>query len=147
MKQFLFKFLVLILICFLGGIVYVLAQLSYGSGYYTNLCGSGFEATFYSCPADCKPHTGECRGSYVFKFTCNGKLGECRENLQGPTSYQKVDSPHPGCGKTVQLDVFRKNCLEGGWSCGENDLLGYMVWYSGDCRPPTVITKPAVVTL
>jgi hypothetical protein len=38
------------------------------------------------------------------------------------------------CGKTVQIDVFNKNCRAGGgWNCGESDLVDYIVWYSGDC--------------
>jgi len=112
------------------------ANLNYGAGYYTNLCGSGTAANFYSCSANCNPATGECSGNYVVKWTCDGNVTDCRDNESAWSSYHKVDSPHPGCNKTVQIDVFSKNCREGGgWNCGDSDLLGYMVWYSGSCAP------------
>ncbi|MBL7156333.1 MAG: DUF11 domain-containing protein [Candidatus Pacebacteria bacterium] len=113
------------------------AGLSYDTGYYTNLCGSGLSADSYSCQANCNTGTGEARGDYVVKFTCDGNLTDCTQNESAWTDYQKVNDPYPGCGKTVQLDVFSKNCREDGpyiWSCGDSDLLGYMVWYSGDCN-------------
>jgi len=114
------------------------ANLNYGAGYYTNLCGSGTAANFYSCSANCNPATGDCSGNYVVKWTCDGNTTDCRDNESAWSSYHKVDSPHPGCNKTVQIDVFSKNCRAGGgWSCGDSDLLGYMVWYSGDCDDPT----------
>jgi len=122
------------------------ANLNYGTGYYTNLCGSGTTADSYSCLASCNPITGDCSGNYVIKFTCDGEKTDCRENESSWTTYHKVDSPNPGYNKTVQIDVFNKDCYAGGgWNCGDNDLLGYMVWYSGaapSCNSITSLVTP-----
>jgi len=152
--KFLYSVLILVFVLFPFFQV-VEAALNYGSGYYTNLCGSGTAAGFYSCPGNCNPSTGECSGNYVVKWTCDGKTVDCRQNESNWTNYQKVDSPHPGCGKTVQIDVFKKNCREGGpytWSCNDipcgqagSDCIGYMTWYSGDC-PPSPSPTPTCPT-
>ena len=105
-------------------------------GEYTNVCGSGYNANFYSCPANCNIQGGWCEtrsGEWIYIFVCDGRLDECRTGLRGPfqgryyvTSYASI-----GSNKTVQIDVFDKKCTEGGWTCGDSNLKGYLVWYSG----------------
>ncbi len=107
-------------------------------GEYTNLCGSGTNATFYSCSADCNINEGKCRarsGEWIFVYTCSGRQIECRSNevKLGPgntayvTNYASV-----GSDKTVQIDIFNKDCRAGGgWSCDSSNLKGYIVWWSG----------------
>jgi hypothetical protein len=136
--------LTLVFLAFLGFSfpLIVLGIFYYDTGYYTNLCGSGTNGDFYSCPANCDPSSGDCSGDFVVKYICDGKLTECNSNESIWSTYQKVNSPYPGCGKTVQINVFSKNCREGGgWNCNYipcgqpgSDCLGYMVWYSGDCQ-------------
>lgn len=111
----------------------------YNGGTYTNLCGTGHTANAHTCNAGCNTNSGSCSapGEYVVKFVCDGRQGECRSNESGFSSYHSVGGV--SCGKTVQIDVFNKNCRAGGgWSCGDNDLRDYIVWYSGDCQnnPP-----------
>lgn len=108
-------------------------------GEYTNICGSGTDANFYSCPASCNINEGWCEArqdkqEWIYVFVCDGRQIECRSNMQGPlkgkiylTSYAS-----PNSNKTVQIDVFNKICTSGGgWSCTDQNLLGYLVWYSG----------------
>ncbi len=100
---------------------------------FTNCCGSGFSCTGGStCGRGCSGTS--CSGSYVFRYVCDGRQTECRSNESGPsTNASALDS----CGKTVQVDVFNKNCRAGGgWSCGAGDLLDYIVYYNGDCDNP-----------
>ncbi|MBN2421696.1 hypothetical protein JXB41_00595 [Candidatus Woesearchaeota archaeon] len=105
-----------------------------GKGEYTNLCGSGYAATYYNCPANCNPNTGYCSGSWVVLYTCSGKRDECRSNEQNLGNSGSFDLS--ACENTQQIDVFNHNCRDqGGWSCDSDDLLGYMVWYSGSCAP------------
>ena len=130
------RFSGLFLVIILSLSLVVSARLSYGSGYYTNLCGSGYSADFYSCPANCNPNTGSCSGGYVYKFTCGGNLGECNSGGGYVGTSASMDA---GCGQTQQIDVFSKRCdVNGQWTCGSGDLKGYMVWYSGDCAPQSV---------
>lgn len=110
--------------------------MTYGSGTYTNLCGSGYSANSNSCNGGCNTGSGSCSssGSNVVKFVCDGRQTECTSNESSFSNYQSVSGV--SCGKTVQIDVFNKNCrANGGWSCGTNDgsLKDYIVWYSGDC--------------
>ncbi len=108
------------------------AAMSYGSGIYTNLCGTATSATANTCNKGCNTSTGACSASYVVKWTCDGKTTDCRSNETSFASSQSLGSP--GCGKTVQIDVFNKNCRAGGgWTCSDADLQDYIVWYSGDC--------------
>lgn len=110
------------------------AAITFGSGYYTNLCDSGTTASFYNCDPGCNPTTGICQSSNqgVVKWVCTGKWNQCLESESQWTNYEQVDKV--SCGYTVQLSVFDKKCRreDGAWdnSC---KLLGYMVWYSGDC--------------
>ena len=118
------------------------AVIQYQSGYYTNLCGSGTRdaATADLCNKGCSPGAGQCTADqpYVVKWTCDGNQIECRGNETEFTTSQSVAGT--GCGKTVQLDVFKRKCRNFlGWVCDQNDLLDFMVWYSGDC-PNTPIT-------
>lgn len=109
-------------------------QVTYGNGVYTNLCGSGTDANAHTCNNGCNPSTGSCSssGNTVVKFTCEGRQTECRSNESSFRSSQSLAGT--ACGKTVQIDVFSKNCRSGSnWTCGDEDLLDYMVWYSGDC--------------
>ncbi|MCS7317668.1 MAG: hypothetical protein NZZ41_05085, partial [Candidatus Dojkabacteria bacterium] len=146
-------FSLLVLLVFLFSILIVLLLLRrniidtsvFSGPGYTNLCGSGFAATFYSCPANCNTSSGTCTtgsGQYMYRFVCNGRLGECRSNEQefGPNSTASVNDQ---CDRTVQIDVFRKRCrVNGGWVCGSNDLLGYMVWYTGSCSSQGPVPTP-----
>lgn len=116
------------------------AAMSYGSGTYTNLCGSDYNATFHSCSGECNPSTGSCAsktGNTVVKYTCDGRRTECRDNESAFSTYHSLSGV--ACGKTVQIDVFNKNCRdgEGNWTCGNNSLTDYIVWYSGDCSTTT----------
>lgn len=139
------------------------AGLSFGNGYYTNLCGSGTAASFYNCSGLCIPSTGSCRSDFdsnnnprswwVFKFICNGNGSECGGGGLTPFREEKYGAGVGAiniasgvfCGQTSQVDVFSKDCRpgSGGWVCNSSDLKGYMVWYSGDCLPiaPTVDLK------
>lgn len=125
---------------FLGAGV-VKAALVFGSGYYTNLCDSGTEATYYSCDKRCNVATGACTSSNdgVVKYICLGKWNQCLESESGWSNFEQVRGVV--CGYTVQLSLFDKKCRneDGSWnsSC---QLLGYLVWYSGDCRPTAIIT-------
>ena len=111
-------------------------------GEYTNLCGSGHSATFYSCSANCDITSGRCStrsNEWMYVFVCDGRVTNCDSPLIrkfGPnstayvTSYASVNS-----NKTVQIDVFNRECdAGGGWSCVGNpppELTGYIVWWSG----------------
>lgn len=119
------------------------AVISYGSGYYTNLCGSGTAASSHSCSQACDINSGQCQtsGSRVVRYECDGRQTECRSNESSFASSQSVGSP--ACGKTVQIDVFDQKCRldNGGWndSCVLQD---YIVWYSGDCESPAQPQQP-----
>lgn len=110
------------------------AGMAYNGGEYINLAGSGTNANSHTGQY-CTPGSGSCQGPSVVKFTCDGRNPDCRSGESGFSSSQSLGNP--GCGKSVQLDVFNKNCRlsNGGWddSC---QLLDYMVWYSGDCPAP-----------
>jgi len=133
----------------------ILAGIQYGGGEYTNLYGCGTAANCNAGPY-CDPYTGTCTlpsGYWAVKYTCSGRQTECRPSGCASTSGEqwmqgsaKVDSPHPGNDKTVQIDVFPRNCRVGdcGWECYNSDpnnankprVEDYMVWYSGGAAPP-----------
>jgi hypothetical protein len=127
----------------------VSANLSYGSGYYTNLCDSGTSAKYYSCDFGCNPTLGSCKSGNngVVKWMCSGKWDQCLASESGWNGYEDLGGVN--CGTTVQLSLFDKKCRreDGTWdnSC---KLLGYMVWYSGDCTAGFVKTpaSPQLVT-
>ncbi len=121
------------------------AGIAYGGGEYTNLCGSGTAADQYACVANCDPGQGSCAGSNngVVKWTCDGRVDDCT-NLGGESTWENTQNfSGAQCGKTYQIDVFDKNCRAAGGGAGQwapdCQLLGYMVWYSGDCpnQPPS----------
>lgn len=124
------------------------AAVSYGTGTYTNLCGTGPNATANACNRGCNTATGTCTSAEtrVTRFTCNGRLTECRSN-EAPfaTSYGVSGV---ACNQTVQVDVYDKNCRPNGtWLCKPADLVDYMVWYSGPCTSTTPTpTVPATQT-
>jgi hypothetical protein len=108
--------------------------LEYKNGVYTNLCGSGTQATQNTCDRGCNTERGTCSTSekFVVKYTCEGRLTECNQKETGFAKSQSLGNP--GCGKTVQINVFNKTCRNRGqWSCNQENLQDYMVWYSGDC--------------
>jgi hypothetical protein len=105
------------------------------------LCGTGIDASANTCNKGCDTSKGSCSTFFskrVVKYTCDGRKTECRDNESAFASSQSVSGST--CGKTVQIDVFKRNCRanDGSWRCGEGDLVDYMVWYSGDCTttPP-----------
>lgn len=109
--------------------------IDFNNGTYINLCGSGTTADNHTCRQGCNTSTGICSatGNVVVKFTCDGRVTDCRQNESSFASSQSIGSV--SCGKTVQIDVFNKDCRsQGGWGCGDQDLKDYMVWYSGDCQ-------------
>lgn len=138
----------------LGGGV-VRAAVTYGNGYYTNLCGTGTAATGYNCNLGCNPETGSCTSDSqgVVKWVCLGKWNQCLESESQWGNQERVDGM--GCGYTVQLSLFDKKCRreDGSWDATCR-LLGYMAWYSGECweggvqitpRPsPTVRPSPTL---
>lgn len=144
MKIFLSTLLFLSFVCFSIAVVAQIRAVSFNNGTYINLCGTGTQATSNTCNSGCDINKGTCssNGSNVVKFTCDGRVTDCRSNESGFTSSQNIGAP--GCGKTVQIDIFSKNCrASGGWDCSEKDLQDYMVWYSGDCG---VTTKTMTAT-
>jgi hypothetical protein len=115
-------------------------------GEYTNLCGSGYTADKYQCDAECYIDSGKCHansGEWIYVFVCDGRLLECKTGLswkfQPGGSARVLDFATPGSNKTVQIDVFNKECDKyGSWDCLGNpprELLGYIVWYSGQSSP------------
>ncbi len=124
-----------------AGIAY--ASLTYGNGQYTNLCGTGFAATADTCNKGCSTSLGSCTSAnpFVVKWTCDGRHNECRSHESAWTTSHSLSGT--ACGKTVQIDVFDKNCrASGGWDCQDSNLKDYMVWYSGDCPIATPTTTP-----
>lgn len=121
----------------------VSAGIGYGNGQYTNLCGTGTTATADTCNKGCTTSGGYCFSSqtHVVKYTCSGRTTECRSNeSEFSTSHSLSGTP---CGTTVQIDVFKKKCRENGaWTCGDADLLDYIVWYSGDCPASNPTSTP-----
>jgi len=130
----------------------VAAEAKYGTGYYTNLNGCGTYPVNANCHIGsyCNPSAGSCSGAAdsVVKWICDGKFTNCEGLDKGEiwSAFQKIDGSNPGCGKTVQVDVFDKKCRVGccGWKppCPQSapdccTMLDYMVWYSGDCGTGT----------
>ncbi|HBC72199.1 hypothetical protein A2379_00335 [Candidatus Amesbacteria bacterium RIFOXYB1_FULL_47_13] len=114
------------------------AAINFGGGVYVNLCGSGTAASYYSCDPGCSIQTGSCQSQNegVVKWICSGKWGQCLESESGWSNFEDVDSP--GCSKTIQISLFDKKCRRQDNSWDEScKMLGYMVWYSGDCRTST----------
>ncbi len=112
----------------------IYAGISYNGGEYTNLCGTGFAATAHTCNTGCNISTGTCSasGNTVVKYTCSGKVNECRSNESGWSSSHSVHGT--ACNTTVQIDVFSTTCrVNGEWVCHGDEMKDYIVWYSGPC--------------
>ncbi|KXK25966.1 MAG: hypothetical protein TR69_WS6001001254 [candidate division WS6 bacterium OLB20] len=107
---------------------------------YTNICGCGTAANCQAC-AGCNTGSFSCSGgAWAVRFTCNGRQTECRSNEE--QNVRNIDTSR--CGVTQQVDVFSKNCRAGGgWSCGDTDLVSYLVYYTGDCTGPAPAPAPA----
>ncbi len=117
------------------------ANLSFNGGEYTNLCGSGLTASGSNCGGSCNPTTGACSASNatVIRFVCDGRQTQCNQNEDAFNSIQYLGNP--GANKTVALVVFKKTCrVNGAWTCGDNDMQDYMVWYSGTNNVQTAPT-------
>lgn len=104
---------------------------------YVTLCGDGnIDQEFTICNQGCSLTDKACSHNepYVAKYTCQGYAKECRDNRSELDTKQQIEE-NLECNTTIEIDVFQKNCLEGdkNWNCTEDDLLDYMVWYSGDC--------------
>ncbi|TSC85776.1 MAG: hypothetical protein G01um101416_795 [Microgenomates group bacterium Gr01-1014_16] len=121
------------------GFRYAPEGLKFGSGVYTNVCGSGLTARLHACSGFCDPAKGTCANSkgWVAKWTCEGKNTECGESEK---SGQEQSLSETECNRTVTMAVFDKNCRVGGWSCTEDNLKDYMVWYSGECSGDVTVT-------
>jgi hypothetical protein len=143
-----------IVLAFGAGLGVVHAAVSFGTGVYVNLCGSGTVATSYTCDPGCNPNTGVCSGSNngVVRWVCSGKWNQCLESESDWMNREELGNP--GCNKTVQVSLFDKKCRreDGAWDQTCN-LLGYMVWFSGECgggvspgptSGVTVISSPKV---
>jgi PKD repeat protein len=131
-------------VAFTSHVAQIKAAMSFGNGVYTNVCGTGLNASDHTCDQGCDPTKGTCQNSAatVVKFTCDGKQSECRSNETAFSTSQSFDGTT--CGKTVQIDVFSKNCrANGGWDCADRDIKDYLVWYSGDCVSPAQSTCDA----
>lgn len=144
MKKLIAVELMLAISAFALGGTWAKANMSYGNGYYTNLCGGGTAANTYSCNNNCVPTSGLCRSNNggAVRYVCSGKWTGC---LESETWGNVAQLGQAECGKTVQLSLYDKKCRQedGSWdsSC---TLSGYMVWYSGDCWGTS--TAPALAT-
>lgn len=127
-------FIILGLAIFAAEVVPVKAAVTFGSGRYVNLCGSGTVATDYTCDLRCNPVMGLCTSQTkgAVRYVCSGEWNQCLESESNWSN--SVAIGNPGCGKTVQLSLYDKQCRrdDGSWdqTC---ELLGYMVWYASDC--------------
>ncbi len=111
------------------------AAIGFGSGIYTNLCGSGTNGQGDTCAKGCDTTQGTCTspGPYVVKYSCNGKQTSCRNDASHFDTTQTVAGAM--CGNTVEIDVYKKSCQTlFGWFCSDNDRVDYMTWYAGDCN-------------
>lgn len=123
------------------------AGMMWNGGEYTNVCGSGTDATFYNCPANCSMGSGSCSpnsvGVWSVVYTCDGYHTACTENERQGWAF---DTSANTCNKTQQIDVFSKDCRAGGgWNCGDGDLQGYMVWWH-PCEDTTNPTSNPTTT-
>lgn len=142
----------------------VMARINHANGFYTKVCGDNITPNGDingnvfrpgdACQNRCDLGAGSCSGDSVFRFECDGRVTDCRSNQQGPSSSQSLNRSGL-CGKTVQIDVFRRNCLASGdcnglFSWDPNaDLQDFIVWYSGDCAaasPSPAPVAPGAVT-
>jgi hypothetical protein len=108
-----------------------------GTGRFRNVygCGTGNWERSPSCysGSKCNLDSKSCSnsiGNSVYRFECDGNKTDCRENESKGT---EKSVGNPGCNKTIQIDVFDKDCRDGNgnWTCG--NPIDYFVWYTGDC--------------
>lgn len=120
-------------------------------GEYTNLCGSGTEATSYNCQAECNIYDGYCKrlsGQWIYSYLCEGqKLTDCNSSELEFGSQAWYDATERaflfnrspvGPGNTVKIAVYNKKCrnqVDNSWHCSDENLLGYIVWYSKLAAP------------
>lgn len=140
-------FVVCVLSAVFFGVAVVKAAVSFGNGYYVNLCGGGTSATVYKCDSGCNPTDGSCvsQNQGAVSYVCNGRWDQC---LEGESWWSnKVQIGTQACGQTVQLSLYDHKCRreDGSWD-STCQLLGYMVWYSGDCWNSNIVpsSKPYI---
>ncbi len=108
---------------------------------------------YHPLAKNCSPSGKYCDGGdskdipekkrWVFKFVCDGKTHNCDTGLVQKGEGVKSSIGTPGCGKTVQIDVFDKDCeAGGGWSCNGAD--DYMVYYTGACPAASPSPSPSI---
>lgn len=90
----------------------------------------------------CSPSGASCSGPWIVSYTCDGRTNECLQN-EGGWSQGSKSTGNPGCGKTVQLDVFDRKCRLDGWQWDPAcQFQSHAVWYSGDCSTPNPTPTP-----
>ncbi len=84
-----------------------------------------------------------CTGPWVVTYKCDGRVPDCRSNESG-WSQNGTATANPGCGQSVQVDVFPKKCRlnDGSWddSC---QPLDFVTVYGGACQNPGPTPTPA----
>ncbi len=111
-------------------------------GFFTNCCG--YEDG--QCPQTGGSTCAEggigctgltCQGNFVYKFTCDGELGDCTQNMEGPLNTFSIGNET--CGKSIKLIVTNKVCDDDeNYICGEADELDYIVYFTGYCSDEAV---------
>lgn len=155
------RYSIIITTLFLAFLVFLPGQtqavLNFAGGRYVKLCGDPVQPNGNingvdgrpkgACQQKCDLGAGTCTGNAVIRFVCDGPTTDCRQSGLIPQSNTTLSliNPHPGCNKTVQIDVYRRDCLSDN-SCNalpafdpEADLQDFIVWYSGECPAPTPI--------
>ena len=59
-----------------------------------------------------------------------------------PSNAQVYGLSDVACGKLVQLDVTKENCMPDGDGCVSANVIDYIVYYTGDCTKPIVTPTP-----
>lgn len=105
-------------------------------GEYTNLYGSGLEASFHT-GTSCDINSGLCRGVFVMRTVCEGRVTNCDASHGVSPISESVGTVqaigNPGINKTIQIAVFDQMCrdAEGNWLCEDQAPSDYINWYSG----------------
>jgi len=138
------------------------------NSYFTNIFGYSVRE-WCTPPADkggyCNLGEKSCSkksvGQSVYKFTCEGKskrngISECGNGMPEavPSTGETMSVGDPGCNKTVQIDVFQKECMvANNWICNGasvtlgGDMLDFFVYYNNDCPPPVCNTGSVVMSV
>lgn len=158
------KYSIIISLLFLAFLVFLPSQtqavLTFAGGRYVKLCGDPVKPNGDingvdgrpdgACQQKCDLGAGTCTGSAVIRFVCDGPTTDCRQSGMIPQSDTTLSliNPNPGCNKTVQIDVYRRDCLSDN-SCNNlpafdpnADLQDFIVWYSGECAPTPTNVPP-----